>query len=67
METEKVDTVLQRKYLRFLVQFHTHRSKKHPYVSQALFQVHFVVVNEVKVIHIPTVILDAQLLFNEMV
>lgn len=67
METEKVDTVLQREYLSLLIQLHSHRSEEHSYVLQALFQILLVLVNEVEVIHVTTVVLDTQLLLDEMV
>ena len=58
MKTEKVDTVLQGEYLSLLIQLHPHWSKEHSYVLQALFQILFVLMNEVEVIHVPTVVLD---------
>lgn len=67
METEKVNTVFQWEYLSLLIQLHPHRSKEHSYVLQALFQILLILMNEVEVIHVSTVVLDTQLLFDEMV
>ena len=67
MKTEKVDTVLQGEYLSLLIQLHPHRSEEHSYVLQALFQILLVLMNKVEVIHVSTVVLDTQLLFDEMV
>lgn len=67
MKTKKVNTVFQWKYLSLLIQLHPHRSEEHSYVLQALFQILLVLMNKVEVIHVSTVVLDTQLLFDEMV
>ena len=67
VKPQVIDAVLKRKYLRFAVQGQPQSVNIFPDHLQAMLQVFLAGVDQIKIVHIPAVKLDPQLVLDQLV